>query len=491
MLTAMLSQISHYPLTSNISMSELVDEGIDDGIFSDPVDLEIVQEIFESDCDRNSRIVLYIKASSSGEDLYDYCTNRLPNTGNKCGVALTMNRVMKFLSSKNYLKDIVEDVSVSWRKCSVNLKLKVELIFKNMIPGSQGWLSLIAVLIDGLVPKRIPVKRSALVRSSILDEEEDVVLHSGGRLCDRIALLACAIADPNLLTYWVDISSPVPKKLRPAVMDQDRGIVHEIAAKWSNLAEVIMKSRDLYSNLFSGLAIDGIEGFVLEDINPAAGQFVTTPALSMGEQLKALHTKVRSEYNILLSKISKSGDHAAGGDLILAAYQRTGVENRPKDTSLFYYYMTLKDADLNFMVASLFSDESASEVSDLEVKDVSVETNYAKKQRKYLENVEKQNVASEARQMALIKAVMTPARCSDSESSILNQSLVDKNIASADQKSKNALYLSSLASSEDAKKNAIKIETLMKVINDPATFGLLTQEQQEGLRQQLFLLLGV
>jgi hypothetical protein len=55
MLAATLSQISHYPLTSNISMSELADEEIVDGIFSDPVNLEIVEEIL-------NRTVIEIRA---------------------------------------------------------------------------------------------------------------------------------------------------------------------------------------------------------------------------------------------------------------------------------------------------------------------------------------------------------------------------------------------------------------------------------------------
>ena len=77
------------------------------------------------------------------------------------------------------------------------------------------------------------------------------------------------------------------------------------------------------------------EGFVLEDINPADGHFVTTPKLEMGAQLKALHTELRGEFDILTTKISVSGDQAAGGDLLKVAYERTGLENRPKTLPFF------------------------------------------------------------------------------------------------------------------------------------------------------------
>ena len=59
-----------------------------------------------------------------------------------------------------------------------------------------------------------------------------------------------------------------------------------------------------------------------------------------------------------------SGSHSVGPDLILCAYERCGVENRPKDISLLFYCLTVRDKDLAFLTSVLFPEESATEFSD-------------------------------------------------------------------------------------------------------------------------------
>ena len=41
-----------------------------------------------------------------------------------------------------------------------------------------------------------------------------------------------------------------------------------------------------------------------------------------------------------------------------------GLENRPKDTGLFFFWMTLRQQNLDFLKANLFLDESACEAGD-------------------------------------------------------------------------------------------------------------------------------
>ena len=98
-----------------------------------------------------------------------------------------MNRVMKCLSNNK--------IDITWKKSRSAFKTKIETIFKNMINPSPLWTSMIATLIEGLVPKKVVAEKASILRTSIPDEEDDIVMHSGGRVCYRVALLACAIAD--------------------------------------------------------------------------------------------------------------------------------------------------------------------------------------------------------------------------------------------------------------------------------------------------------
>ena len=68
----------HQLLKSAMDASDL---DADDGIFS--ADLEIVEEVVESDEDRNARIVKFIMSCTSGAELSNYCTTLLPNSGMK------------------------------------------------------------------------------------------------------------------------------------------------------------------------------------------------------------------------------------------------------------------------------------------------------------------------------------------------------------------------------------------------------------------------
>ena len=84
-----------------------------------------------------------------------------------------------------------------------------------------------------------------------------------------------------------------------------------------------------------------------------------------------------------MSRVMVSGSHSSGDDLIRCAYDRCGLELRPKDLKLFIFYLRVRGHDLAFCCGILHADESASETtstSDLSV-EVKKETNYAKRQK--------------------------------------------------------------------------------------------------------------
>ena len=156
----------------------------------------------------------------------------------------------------------------------------------------------------------------------------------------------------------------------------EKGAVHAIAAKWTLIAEKIMERRSDYFNPYQELEISGLKsrlgalctfcisyknnvknafpitadkGRLLADINPAKDAFQDTAKTSKVKQLKDLHTAMRSQYNLLLSRITASGSHSANEDLTLHAYNRCGVENRGKDVGLFFYYMCVKESELELV----------------------------------------------------------------------------------------------------------------------------------------------
>ena len=208
------------------------------------------------------------------------------------------------------------------------------------------------------------------------------------------------------------------------------------------------------------------KGRVLADINPAKGAFQDTAKTPKGKKLKDLHTAMRSQYNLLLSRITAGGSHSANEDLTLHAYNRCGVENRGKDVGLFFYYMCVKEKDLEFLTATLFDDESASEAASTGLVTAPTETIYAKRQRSIRENTEKQQAAFTERNMTAMKSFMSPGV--DENNGLLNSSMIKKNNAIAEESSNSALYYESMTSTEEAKKINYEIKTLTDIMSNPA-----------------------
>ena len=92
----------------------------------------------------------------------------------------------------------------------------------------------------------------------------------------------------------------------------------------------------------------GYHGYIIEDIDPAYGSFADTSCVSRGKQLMDLTTKYRYMLDQFMSTVNASGSHSRGQDLILCAYERCGLELRPKDVKLFNFYMIVRSQDLAF-----------------------------------------------------------------------------------------------------------------------------------------------
>ena len=68
-------------------------------------------------------------------------------------------------------------------------------------------------ILEAFIPKKNALKKTAA--PSTLSHDEVQIKESTGNTCDRTALLACALADPELLNMWQDISKPIDDDVRP------------------------------------------------------------------------------------------------------------------------------------------------------------------------------------------------------------------------------------------------------------------------------------
>lgn len=134
--------------------------------------------------------------------------------------------------------------------------------------------------------------------------------------------------------------------------------------------------------------------------------------------------------------------------------------------------MSVRGKDLQFLVAVLSDAESACEVDITEVADtpVDTETRYGKRKRQLKEATDQ----TKKEQMLLLKEIMcTPESNvgSASSSSLIDNSVVQRNLASANEK--------------EAKSNTEKVNNLMKVMSNDVIFGMYTDEEKESMRNEL------
>lgn len=200
---------------------------------------------------------------------------------------------------------------------------------------------------------------------------------------------------------------------------------------------------------------------------------------------------MRSQYNILVTRLTASGSHSADTDLILHAYNRCGVEGRGKDVGLFFYYLTVKEVDLEFLTAVLFDDESASQAAKTLSSTDPTETNYGKRQRTIKEAAEKQQTALTERNLSAIRSFMSPAPEDKEGKTLLNESIIKKNNANAFESNNSAQYFVSMTSTEESKKKTLEIENLMKVMGNTAVYALFSEEDRDKMQTKLKSLMGL
>lgn len=159
--------------------------------------------------------------------------------------------------------------------------------------------------------------------------------------------------------------------------------------------------------------------------------------------------------------------------LIIVILYFVGLENRPKDVGKFYFWMTVRGKDLDFLVASLSEEESAHEIEESQVKGAT-ESTYAKRKRRLEDSISQQKLSDQSQQMAMFKEIMsTPDRSATPQSSdsidSVNNSVVQKNLASANEK---------------------RVNNLLKVMDNATVFGLYTMDEQNKMKNDLKLLIS-
>ena len=175
------------------------------------IDDTIVVEADEEKCAKFSKVLHLAK---SGVDIIE-SMKMLSNSGQKFGLSLTMNRIVKTLGSLKLINQ--EDSSCKWGKESKSTKLKsfkdkIEKTITELKFGSTQWSTVTKSILEGFdVDKKQKKRVVELVPFSSVSQL------SNGRVCDRVALLACAIADPDLIQYWQHLAKPIEAKARPGM----------------------------------------------------------------------------------------------------------------------------------------------------------------------------------------------------------------------------------------------------------------------------------
>ena len=276
----------------------MMDDFNDDFIVDDELLTEaLVNEPAETDEEQSARLKTVIEKCSDGPELYRFIVEKLPVCGQKFGSSLSMNRALTALK----ITKLIDDKHPTWASCKKSQKDAIELVFGGLIAGSNTFISLKSSVLEGFVVKKIQGKvTKARVHQTLILEDQTDSTNLSGRSVDRIALLACALVDPELNHMFTTMASPVDAAVKPAFLDQ--GAVHVTLARWTGIAEAVMARREGYFTPFKETVITG-HGRVLFDINPSKGVFHTTASTPMGKQFKDLLTTLRksseSAYNEL------------------------------------------------------------------------------------------------------------------------------------------------------------------------------------------------
>ena len=115
-----------------------------------------------------------------------------------------MNRALKLLlQDKRVDADATGNSTFTKWKRSGRDK-EIENAFNDLVVGDAFWGALIATILFHFESKKVVPKKTLSAPVSL-----ETSSSYSGNVVDRTALLACALADPELLPSWVDISKPI------------------------------------------------------------------------------------------------------------------------------------------------------------------------------------------------------------------------------------------------------------------------------------------
>lgn len=328
----------HNHFNHRLMMDDIVDDFIvDEELLTDA----LANGPVETDEEQSARLKTDIEKCSDGAELYRFMNEKLPVCGQKFGSSLSMNRALTTLKAAK----LIDDKHPTWASCKKSHKDAVELIFGGLLATSPTFISLKSSVLEGFIAKKSQGKAiKPRAHQTLILEDQAEPTNLTGRSVDRIALLACALVDPELNHMFTTMAAPIDAAVRPAFLDL--GAIHVTLSRWTGIAEAVMARREGYFNPFKEVCITG-HGKVLSDIDPSKGVFHTTASTPMGKQFKELLTTLRElsrfacdtlfyciqsvillilgTQNMLLNeRIYKSGYNSESVDLVDSAYLRTG-----------------------------------------------------------------------------------------------------------------------------------------------------------------------
>jgi hypothetical protein len=179
----------------------------------------------------------------------------------------------------------------------------------------------------------------------------------GGRLVDRVALLALALNDGKTLEMIGQLCAPLSPEVQRTVMDNRAKQQREKG--WEAVAQRINGLAPTFRNPYEQVLLDTQDGAVLADIRPQDGRFVAGKTTSVGRQLKELFVQMNNKYTHLKQNLSRSGRNSDGEAIVEEAFTFCGAEGRAKDVCLFFYWLSVRGLNQQLFLSVLDSSEEA------------------------------------------------------------------------------------------------------------------------------------
>jgi hypothetical protein len=213
-------------------MAKILDGQIlDEGTESDPraLDLEAEVEVeVETEDAIITRLSGVVASCADGTALFNSISTVFPNSVQSYGVSLVMNRAIKYLVANRLLG---ENALMGWKKMTRPVKAQVLESFAKVVKGTVDWNSLTALVMKQDKKKTSVLKRNISSVVPVVAEISSTIdtdSNEKDRIVDRVALLACALVDPNLLNMWTDIAAPIPVAERPAGINNGLNYYHNL-----------------------------------------------------------------------------------------------------------------------------------------------------------------------------------------------------------------------------------------------------------------------